>query len=87
MKEPRRYRKKPVVILAMQWTGDNLTELGDWVGNGNLLPPDPDKCLKLWVAANTAWLPLEVGEWIIKDRLGFYPCNDAVFQETYALEA
>jgi hypothetical protein len=39
---------------------------------------------KLYVAANDAWLDLEIGEWILKDKLGFYPCKDSVFVETYA---
>jgi hypothetical protein len=27
----QQYRKKPVVIEAMQWTGDNTSEVVDWV--------------------------------------------------------
>lgn len=38
---------------------------------------------ELWVAANQKWLPIEDGEWILKDELGCYPCKDSKFRETY----
>lgn len=37
----------------------------------------------LWVAANSAWLPLHTGVWIAKDRHGFYPIKADVFEATY----
>jgi hypothetical protein len=43
----------------------------------------PARLARLYVAANDAWLNLEVGEWIIKDSLGFYPCKAEVFAATY----
>lgn len=42
-----------------------------------------DAAGELWVAANDSWLPIEVGEWVIKDSEGFYPCKESVFAETY----
>lgn len=38
---------------------------------------------ELWVDANQQWLPIEVGEWIVKDELGAYPCKDDVFKKKY----
>lgn len=38
---------------------------------------------ELWVEANNAWLPIETGEWVIKDDIGFYPCKWYKFNETY----
>lgn len=87
---PQRYRKRPVVIEAMQWTGNNLPAISKWVGADSarldtVLSFDrpPVETLELWVAANKSWLPLQTGEWIIRDELGFYPCNPAVFEKTY----
>lgn len=40
-------------------------------------------CGELWVAANGAWLRVVPGEWVIRDSLGFYPCQEEKFQETY----
>lgn len=37
----------------------------------------------LWVKANDQWLGIVIGEWIAKDRHGFYPIKDDVFLESY----
>lgn len=92
----KQFRKKPIVIEAMQWTGDNINDLWDWVGADELYGPlsvgDPlapnGRPVRLYVAANDAWLELEVGEWIIRDGRGFYPCKADIFAATYdAVEA
>lgn len=77
------YTSRPTTITAGQWTGANLDEIKAWVGNDNLDHWVSGTALTLWVEANTSWLPLEVGEWIIKDDLGFYPCKDSVFRAKY----
>ena len=50
---------------------------------GRGCPAQPASPARLYVSANDAWLDLEVGEWIIKDQLGFYPCKAEVFDTTY----
>lgn len=83
------YTSRPTTITAGQWTGGNIQELWGWVGADNLYGPLPEedrrsaRPAKLYVAANAAWLDLEIGEWIIKDDLGFYPCKDSVFRKKY----
>lgn len=53
--------------------------------NQNLHAKDVEmRPARLYVAANDAWLDLEIGEWILKDDLGFYPCKHAVFIKKYA---
>jgi hypothetical protein len=76
------YRKLPVVVEAKQWTGDNVCELRDWTAD-NFLGAVFALPAELYVAANGAWLDLDVGEWIIKDALGFYPCKPDIFAATY----
>jgi hypothetical protein len=78
-----KFRKKPVVIEAMQWTGDNIQELWDWSTAEFVYGPTESNPLRLYVAANDAWLDLEVGEWIIKDVRGSYPCKPDIFKATY----
>ena len=80
-----RYRKKPVEIKAMRWTGDNYEGLSTWVGDHVKLldPPSDNGTLKLFVKANATWLPIAVGEWVAMDRHGFYPIKDDVFLESY----
>jgi hypothetical protein len=88
--EPGAYRKKPVVIQAMQWTGDNEAEIQAWTGAGRFheIDPedrgdDPDATGALLVDANSAWLTIEPGEWVLRDQAGFYPCKAAIFAATY----
>lgn len=75
------YRKRPVTIEALQWTGDNARDLAQWCGwcfNTSALGH-----ARIFVDANDVWLDIERSEWIAKDRHGFYPIKDDVFLETY----
>jgi hypothetical protein len=89
----RLYRKKPVVVEAMRWTGDNNAEVMEWCGTHRedheeqlvFVPLAHPKPL-LWVAANQAYIPIECGDWIIRDALGFYPCKNEMFEATYDLQ-
>lgn len=79
------YRKKPIVIEAIQWTGDNLEELREW---GALVTPDYYKLrgvrfkYGLWLQKrNGNQSMLQVGDWVIKGIKGeFYPCEDEMFK-------
>lgn len=83
------YRKKPVIVEALQWKGDNEEEMEKFAFGCFLTveledrQDDPDLTAELFVGANTRWLPLHTGEWVIKDELGFYPCKPDIFEKTY----
>lgn len=88
---PVRFRKLPVEFEAIQWTGDNLAEMQRFCGTfehdvrGTIPVFQKEKAADLtfaylWVAANHAFLELDVSEWVIKDELGFYPCKDEVIR-------
>lgn len=88
---PVRFRKNPIEFEAIQWTGDNLAEMQRFTGifqhdeRGEVpvfqTEVSPDLTVGyLWVAANHAFLEIEVGEWVVRDELGFYPCKDAVIR-------
>jgi hypothetical protein len=85
----QRYRKCPIVIEAMQWTGQNLADLRLRTGgNFDFIDPedrsaDPAATGQVFVDANGVWIPVEPGEWIIRDSRGFHPCKADVFAETY----
>lgn len=91
MRAPETYRKRPVEIQAMQWTGWNDDALICFCGERSFyklvkpdrLPGNKEFTAKLWVAANQEWLGIETGEWVAKDSQGFYPIKDAVFSVTY----
>lgn len=39
--------------------------------------------VRLFVAANDRWLPLEPQEWVLRDSRGFYPCKPDIFEQSY----
>lgn len=85
---PRTFRKKPVTVQAMQWTGDNEAALTAWGVDFYPVEPvdrtdDPDHTGCLYVAANGAWIGVPTGEWVLRDSAGFYPCRADIFAETY----
>jgi len=86
-----RYRKKPVEIEAIKWTGDNLKEIIDFSG----LHPSAEKWSweqyeKVVSTRGLKIFTLEgehmasVGDMIIKGVAGeFYPCKPEIFEQTY----
>ena len=90
-----RFRKKPVVIEAVQWTGQNLREVfaftgkhpkwNEWFENW--------KAYEAYVKANDSVFKIVTregtmdatpGDWIIKGVKGeFYPCKPDIFAATY----
>lgn len=78
-----KFRKKPVVIDAIQWTGDNIEEIGEFLAGVH------------WATAGrNAVIPTREGDmaaspndWIIKGVAGeFYPCKPDIFAATYEPE-
>ena len=83
-----KYKKKPVIIDAIQWTGDNVSEVLDFVGHLDIQMSnhDVDGIMKTELYINTleGVMHASVDDWIIKGIRGeFYPCKPDVFKETY----
>ena len=87
-----RYRKKPVEIEAIKWTGYNLNEVIDFVGESLLyeIYDDAWKVGKAPVMVDMKIKTLEgnmtvsTGDYIIKGVQGeFYPCKPDIFEQTY----
>lgn len=82
-----KYVKKPVVIEAVQWTGDNLQEVINFI--------DEKNCIRYQYCEGSSSKVLivktlegehiaSVGDYIIKGVKGeFYPCKPDIFAETY----
>ncbi len=91
-----RYRKRPVVVDAMQWTGLNLEEVKEFVGEA-LTYDILDTAWEVgkgrphvFMKIKTLEGDMEVSEkdFIIKDVNGeFYPCKPDIFQKTYMPES
>jgi hypothetical protein len=77
------FRKIPVVIEAIQFTGENATEIATFIGND-----DPDvqnyPAETLVIQTLEGYMNASIGDWIIRGVKGeMYPCKPDVFELTY----
>ncbi len=84
----KKFRKKPIVIEAVQWKDDtivNIDEIEKFIGyrpkhNDANLNEDKKLTIKTLEGEHKASL----GDWIIKGVKGeFYPCKPDIFEATY----
>lgn len=77
-----KFRKKPVVIEAIQWTGGNWVEISNFVGGSGVFVDGNLHLTTLENKNNT--FEASIGDWIIKGVKGeFYPCKPDIFEATY----
>ena len=78
-----KYRKKPVVIEAVQSTKSNHREILDFT-EGKAIPISGQPQILIPTLEGDMWA--DVGDWIIKGVQGeFYPIKPDIFEETYEL--
>lgn len=76
-----KYRKKPVVIEAVRWTGKNQTEIDKLCGM-KVVWSENKKCFLILTLEGTSLASM--GDYIIKGVNGeFYPCKPDIFEKTY----
>ena len=100
MRAVKKYRKKPVVISAIQLTWENWPEVCDFVddkyfGGGVYVDDETHKELSNFERSNTIGLRIKTlegtmlaveGDYIIKGVKGeVYPCKPDIFEATYEL--
>ncbi len=88
-----KYRKKPVVVEAVRWTGSNLEEIRNFVDSDLI-----EECMELFdikrtlkemlvdIAIDTleGTMRVDYGDYIIKGIQGeLYPCKPDIFLATY----
>lgn len=79
----RRFRKKPVVIEAIQWDGENPRAISEFCGAGGCGLAGRE----LTVFTSEGNLHASIGDWIIKGTKGeFYPCKPDIFSDIYEPE-
>ena len=90
-----KYRKKPVEVEAIQWTGRNDEEIQAFVGKRlkvNIPHPDmvrildniPDDAYSIVIPTLEGDMNAVRWDWIIKGVQGeFYPCKPDIFKKTY----
>lgn len=88
-----KYKKKPIVVEAIRWTGSNLEEIRNFVGS-DLIEEyvklfDIKRTLKKMlvdIAIDTleGIMRVDYGDYIIKDvNNELYPCKPDIFEQTY----
>ena len=89
----KKFKRKPAVIEAIQYTGSNGLELHKW-SNGAVIEspvvqPNEYSPTGAYVQIKTidtsySWATAVVGDWIIKGTHSeFYPCRNNIFIEIY----
>lgn len=77
------YRKKPVVIEAIQFTGDNREEVSEFLGYAARASwEEPVNVIVIETLEGA--MEAGVGDYIIKGIAGeFYPCRSDIFAASY----
>ena len=84
----KQYRKKPVIIEAVQFNGLNPTEIKDFVGeyceveiyDNEVTPP----VAHIIIHTLEGDMKVSNGDYVIKGVKGeFYPCKPDIFEQTY----
>ncbi|MDR1946424.1 MAG: PGDYG domain-containing protein [Desulfovibrio sp.] len=81
----RTYRKKPVEVEAVQWTGENIDEISAFCG-ASFLGAQGGQGRGTTLSIGTLEGPhiASTGDFIIKGVTGeFYPCKPDIFNATY----
>lgn len=86
-----RFRKKPVVIHAVKWDGENVDDILSH-GNSGPRPSWGDdfkvntRTKEVEILTLEGTMKASVGDWIIRGVKGeFYPCKPDIFEATYEL--
>ena len=75
-----KYRKKPVVIEAIQYDGFHTGELNDFCGSSIFEPVGGSPFIRTLEGDMT----ISKGDWVIKGVKGeFYPIKSEIFFKTY----
>ena len=80
-KEMAQYRKRPVVVDAIQWTGDNVDEIIAWADTSRVIRKLGEQ---LHIRTLEGIMQASLNDWIIKGVKGeVYPCKPDIFMMTY----
>jgi len=76
----RKFRKKPIVIEAVQFNGTNHDEIADFCQPRDTYVGNKELIIKTLEGEHIA----SVNDWIIKGVQGeCYPCKPDIFEQTY----
>lgn len=77
-------RKRPVIVEAIRWTGENFDELRLWGGED--ISRREDRDTELRVEEDDGFCFALIGDWIVKDHAGrFSTYPPSGFEEVYEI--
>ena len=80
----QKFVKKPVVIEAIQYNGENIEAIEDFVGKKLSTVMASDVDVKLIIPTLEGYMKALKGDYIIKGIKGeFYPCKPDIFKQSY----
>ena len=78
------FRKKPIVIEAMQYSAESCRAICAWMGVPHDAPDADCGRDPFEIETLEGTMLAEPGDWIIKGIKGeFYPCKPDIFEATY----
>lgn len=78
------FRKKPVVIEAMQFTEETKNQVFNWITCNKVADWDEVGRPTLKIQTLEGDITASLGDWVIKGVVGeFYPCKPDIFAATY----
>ena len=79
-----KYIKKPVIITAIQWNGNNKKEILDFIDNTNAYISEVNGHTDIVVHTLEGDMHASIGDFIIRGvKCEYYPCKPDIFWETY----
>ena len=82
----QKFVKKPVVIEAIQYNGENIEAIEDFVGKKLSTVMTSDVGVKLIIPTLEGYTNASKDDWVIKGIKGeLYPCKPDIFKEIYSL--
>ena len=88
----QKFRKKPIIVEGVQWTGDNLREIVDFIPSLQYHNSNwewYEKSVKengLGIFIYEGFSIVEIGDWILRDiNNEFYPIKPNILEATYEL--
>ena len=76
-------RKKPVIVEAVQWIGDNFVEIDNFITSYHETYP---KDGVIFINTLEGVMKASLNDYIIKGVDGeFYPCKPDIFEKTYEI--
>jgi len=79
-----KFRKKPVIIEAVQWTGENFKEIQEFCPSVIDMGYGGENSWPLSIPTLEGNMVAQRGDYIIKGVKGeFYPCKPDIFETTY----